>query len=506
MKYLLAAVVAIMICWRTSYSPKNDGLSLPPITIAVGIDDSTDDSSLSSDPSAEVSSPALPIKNQSFINHLDAASSMSNKEKVDKNEENGEIEVDPGDSDMYCKALVVHQKMQTHLNHETKVKSGVEVISVSIAWEKHEVESRTDVFYRSQSVLDISDTSNKGQTIKDSRSISNTTTDISTSTTSTDKDRIFDKKQVDKHISISMPLPINTVIDVLDDIDMVRDSKQDENVTPEHKLSFPGLSLIATACLLIISIGICRRISRLATAKAKVANSIQRLYHGRAGRNRARSLAAAKTRVAVNIQCLIRGAVGRNRAKLRAAKIKVAISIQRVFRSRAIRMEPPGIIWSSLEQRQQGLTTARTEGMGDDSTISTHFTWNTLSYQSSEQTQLSWSTERSSRREDVSRNDNGLDIHVLKTAKALRADVVQTQELCTSELIHGQEKIINNQKRIMKMMVRGLQSVENGSSTDSVKIDSATEVSRHRPSINLHKILAEEAQQRHKQMFGGDRN
>ena len=99
--------------------------------------------------------------------------------------------------------------------------------------------------------------------------------------------------------------------------------------------------------------------------------------------------------------------------------------------------------------------------MGDDSTISTHFTWNTLSYQSSEQTQLSWSTERSTRREDISRNDNGLDIHVLETAKALRADVVQTQELCTSELIHGQEKIINNQKRIMKM-VRGLTSVENG--------------------------------------------
>ena len=368
----------MMTCGWAFYSPKpkNDGLSLPPITITVGIDDGTDGHLLS-----EVSSPALSTKNHSFINHLDATSSTAKRD----DEVNG-VET----SDMYSKALVVHHKM-SHLKHKKKVtqesmihpryygssyeneKSGIELIS--IAWEKYEVESRADLFYQSQSFLDISDTSNKGQTIKDSRSISNTTTDISNSL-----DTIFFKTQVDK--LVSTPPPISTSIDVLDDIDMVRDSKRDENLTSEFESSFLSLSYIATVCLLAISI--CRRISmqqeaRLTAAKAKVAISIQRLYHGRAGRIRARSLAvakfkvavniqrlvrgrsgrnkarllAAKVKVALNIQRLVRGAVGRNRAKLRAAKIKVAISIQRVFRGRAIRMEPPGIIWSSLEQRQQ---------------------------------------------------------------------------------------------------------------------------------------------------------
>ena len=169
MQYFLATVVAMMISRRTFYSlkPKNDGLSLPPITIAVGIDDGTYDSSWSSQPSTEVSSPALPIKNQSFINHLDAASSMSSKDKVNENKESREVEVDPSDSDMYSKALVVHHKM-SHLKHEANEsqdsmiyprccdilkkneessyeKSGIELNS--IAWEKHEVESRADESY-----------------------------------------------------------------------------------------------------------------------------------------------------------------------------------------------------------------------------------------------------------------------------------------------------------------------------------------------------------------------
>jgi len=75
--------------------------------------------------------------------------------------------------------------------------------------------------------------------------------------------------------------------------------------------------------------------ARLATAKAKVAISIQRLCRGRARRSRARLLAAAKTNVALNIQRLSRGAAGRNRARLLAAKFKVAVSIQRLCRGRA---------------------------------------------------------------------------------------------------------------------------------------------------------------------------
>ena len=476
MQYLLVTVVVMMICGQALYSPKNNRLSLPPITIVVGIDDGTDDSSWSSHPSTEVSSPALSIKNESFIYHSpDATSSTAKRD----DEVNG-VET----SDMYSKALVVYRKM-SHLKHEKEVtqdsmihprccgssyeKSGIELIS--IAWEKHEVESRADVFYQSQPFLDTSDTNIKVKdtlAIKDSRSISNTTTKVTKN--SLGKDTIFFKTQVDKRVST--PPPISKVS--IDALDMVRDRK-----TPELKSSFSGLLLI-TLCLLVISI--CHRISmqqeaRLATAKAKVAISIQslfrgtvarrslaskakaavniqRLCHGIAGRNRSRSLAAAKIYVAINIQRLVRGRSGRDKARLLTAKIKVAVNMQRLFWGRAIRMEPPGITWSSLEQRQQGLTTARAEGMGDDSTISTHFTWNTLSYQSSEHTGAlsrdSNNTRKYAGEEDIEvREERSILNDMMKEGiDVLYFHLLESIRDTKSELISGQ-------KNIMKMIKRG---------------------------------------------------